>query len=463
MTKVFNGMSVPQLSENTNYDNWSLQMKVLLGSQDVWDIVEDGYIEPADDEHQTVKQIAALKKTRVKDRSTLYFLYNAVDESGFEKIANAKSAKEAWEILKVAYKGDTRVMQVRVQALRREFEHMEMDENEGIADFIARVQKMVNQLRMNGEEVPPNRVAEKILRNLTDDFESIVVTIEQTKDLSTLTVEELAGAEVLAVDGEEDEDEVDVAEVGLMKIKPITRIGMTEDKEKTEEISQEWSVLSVASTTTMQTSVRQQSATTVASLVILQMDMESPISIVDELISVKGVANVEKELKQKDEEIQRIGRLLDEANEIRNKQRVELEELKKAALEKEDKASSVFELDKNREEDEEEMKDDEISTNSVWYLDSGASNHMCGNENFFYEFTKVEAKFVSFGDDSKVAVKGHGTIQHIQNNGRVEEIRDVLYLKDKHGRLTTQVKAKKNRLYEVELKILERRCKPGVG
>ncbi|XP_017406407.1 uncharacterized protein LOC108319695 [Vigna angularis] len=127
---------------------------VLLGSS--WiprcrDIVKDRYNEPVDDEHHIVNQITTLKKTRVKDISVLYFLYNVVDESGFEKIANAKSTKEAWEILKVAYKGDTRMKQVRVQAIRREFEHMEMDENEGVAEFIARVQKMANQLGMNGE------------------------------------------------------------------------------------------------------------------------------------------------------------------------------------------------------------------------------------------------------------------------------------------------------------------------
>jgi len=111
--------------------------------------------------------------------------------------------------------------------------------------------------------------------------------------------------------------------------------------------------------------------------------------------------------------------------------------------------------------------------NSVWYLDTGASNHMCGDESFFNKLIKVEAKFVSFGDDSKVAVKGHGTIRHMKKDGQIEEIRDiyyvpklksnilsmgqmiekgnsvlmkdrVLYLKDKFGRLVTQLEMRKN-------------------
>ncbi|BAT83736.1 hypothetical protein VIGAN_04093800 [Vigna angularis var. angularis] len=95
MANFANSVSLPQLSKKVNYDNWSVQMRALLGSQDVWDVVESGYEEPTDDEAQTVAQLAALKKTRVKDKSALYILYRAVDESGFEKIVNAKSSKEA--------------------------------------------------------------------------------------------------------------------------------------------------------------------------------------------------------------------------------------------------------------------------------------------------------------------------------------------------------------------------------
>ena len=55
-----------------------------------------------------------LKDARVKDKAALYILYQVVDEFGFEKIASAKSSKEAWGILEKAYKGDDRVKQVRL-------------------------------------------------------------------------------------------------------------------------------------------------------------------------------------------------------------------------------------------------------------------------------------------------------------------------------------------------------------
>jgi len=93
MEKVVNGMIVSQLSKKTNYDNWCLQMKTLMGSQDIWVIVENRYQEYKEDEDQTVAQISTLRKTQVKDKSVLYILYNVVDESGFEKIANVASSK----------------------------------------------------------------------------------------------------------------------------------------------------------------------------------------------------------------------------------------------------------------------------------------------------------------------------------------------------------------------------------
>ncbi|KAH7564873.1 hypothetical protein JRO89_XS09G0050000 [Xanthoceras sorbifolium] len=53
-----------------NYDNWCIKMIALLGSQDVMDIVEDGYIEPASKEAEgtlTEAQTITLKANRKKN------------------------------------------------------------------------------------------------------------------------------------------------------------------------------------------------------------------------------------------------------------------------------------------------------------------------------------------------------------------------------------------------------------
>jgi len=73
----------------------------------------------------------------VKDKTTLYVLYRVVNESNFDKIANAKSLKETWVILKKTYKRNNRVKQVRLQTLRVELENMRMKETEGVSKYVS--------------------------------------------------------------------------------------------------------------------------------------------------------------------------------------------------------------------------------------------------------------------------------------------------------------------------------------
>ena len=66
-----------------------------------------------------------------------------------------------------------------------------MEDSESIFDFFTRITKLVNQIKACGETLTTRVVVSKILRSLAPKFDHIVVAIEEGKDLSKLTKEEL--------------------------------------------------------------------------------------------------------------------------------------------------------------------------------------------------------------------------------------------------------------------------------
>ena len=55
-------------------------------------------------------------------------------------------------------------------------------------------------------------------------------------------------------------------------------------------------------------------------------------------------------------------------------------------------------------------KENERDEDNIWYLDTGARNHMCERKSMFIELNESVSGNVSFIDESKVAVKGKGNI-----------------------------------------------------
>jgi len=77
--------------------------------------------------------------------------------------------------MKRKYQGSKRVQRAQLQALRREFEILEMKEGETIIEYFSRVMTVANNMRNNGKAIQDTQIVEKILQTLTERFNYIVV------------------------------------------------------------------------------------------------------------------------------------------------------------------------------------------------------------------------------------------------------------------------------------------------
>ena len=80
-----------------NYENWKIQIRVVMRFQGVCEFVEEGYIPVG--ERATDEQKAADREKEKKDCKALFILHQSVNVANFEKIAMAQTSKEAWDIL----------------------------------------------------------------------------------------------------------------------------------------------------------------------------------------------------------------------------------------------------------------------------------------------------------------------------------------------------------------------------
>jgi gag-polypeptide of LTR copia-type len=135
-----------------------------------------------------------LQKKKKKVQGALSIIHKGLDDDMFEKVANEMRAKDTWEILRNLVVGAEKVKKVQLQTLRNKFESIVMKESESIDDYFTRMLTVINQMKRPGEKIEDVRVVEKILRSLNAKFNHVVVAIEESKDIDSMTVDELNGS-----------------------------------------------------------------------------------------------------------------------------------------------------------------------------------------------------------------------------------------------------------------------------
>ncbi|KAJ8759987.1 hypothetical protein K2173_010843 [Erythroxylum novogranatense] len=173
-------------------------MKTFFISQGLWELVEYGFVDLTDTNEEAD---ARLKETKQKDAKALFFIQQAVHETIFSRIAAATTSLEAWQILKKEFQGSSKVITVKLQTYRHDFETLSMKGNESVQVYLSRVSSLVNQMKSYGENISEEIVVAKVLRSLTPKFKHIVAEIEEAHDLSYYSFDELM-KKALQVKGE---------------------------------------------------------------------------------------------------------------------------------------------------------------------------------------------------------------------------------------------------------------------
>lgn len=126
-------------------------------------------------------------------RKALNAIFGGVDEKQFKYVVTCESAKVAWEIFQRIYEGIILVLISKLHMLTTRFEKLEVEEDETIAMFNAKLIDIANQAFQLGKRYSYEMLIQKTLRSLAKRFEAKVAKIEEARDITTMWLDELMG------------------------------------------------------------------------------------------------------------------------------------------------------------------------------------------------------------------------------------------------------------------------------
>jgi hypothetical protein len=157
------------------YTNWAMVMEVNLQAASLWDTIEDDTV------------------PRREDKQALAALLRSTPSEMHCMLIGKGTAKAAWEAICLQYQGGDRVRDSRLRRLRTEFKTVAFQDGERIADFTMRISNLAATLRSLGDIVDEEKIVRKFLSVVPTKFVQIAFSMEILLDPATLTVEEVTG------------------------------------------------------------------------------------------------------------------------------------------------------------------------------------------------------------------------------------------------------------------------------
>ncbi|XP_074301634.1 uncharacterized protein LOC141633036 [Silene latifolia] len=112
----------------------------------------------------------------------------------FDRVSSCTTAKEIWDGLELAYEGTFIVKKYRIDLLIKKYELFSLEPNETLDSMSTRFLSIINELKNIGRTFPTEDIARKVLRSITKKWRPKVTVMEECRDLTNLSYQELIGA-----------------------------------------------------------------------------------------------------------------------------------------------------------------------------------------------------------------------------------------------------------------------------
>ncbi|GJW24875.1 zf-CCHC domain-containing protein [Tanacetum coccineum] len=139
------------------------------------------------------KQTDDLKKRLAKNNEAKMVIYNALPRKEYERIFMCNTAKEIWKTLLITHQGNSQVKDNKIDLLVQQYEQFVISEDESIDSAFARFNTIITSLKALDEGYSSKNYVRKFLRALHPKWRAKVTAIEESKDLTSLSLDELIG------------------------------------------------------------------------------------------------------------------------------------------------------------------------------------------------------------------------------------------------------------------------------
>lgn len=460
-------ITCPMLT-SSNYTVWSMRMKIALKINKVWETIESG------------------DKDEEKNNMAIALSFQSIPEALILQAGDLDKSKAVWEAIKARHVGAERVKEARLQTLMAEFDRLKMKETDTIDVFVGKLSEISSKLASLGETIEEPKLVKKFLTSLPRKrYIHIIAALEQVLDLNTTSFEDIVGRlkayeERIGEEEEEQQEEQDKLMHANMDSQGSYYDGYGGNRGRGRggrfngrgrgrgrfgniPYKQERDKEREAMITCYRCDKQGHYASNcpdrllklqVAMVTCFRCDKQGHYAsnYPDRLLKLQET------VEEKDEDTREADALIMHEVVYLNERKVK---------------PNFVGLD--------------LDLKNIWYLDNGASNHMCGNREFFLNVDESVTGKVRFRDDSCIDIKGKGSIRFVFKGGEKKvlynvyympdlksnivslgqateagcEVRmkkDLLMLYDRLGNLLVRTTRSQNRLYKVILEVENIKC-----